>query len=73
MPEFDYPFTVRPLSAADGGSYLVEFPDLPGCMSDGETVEEAVANGADAMRCWLAAMKEAGRPVPPASVGRRDA
>lgn len=73
MPEFDYPFTIRPLSADDGGGYLVEFPDLPGCMSDGESVEEAITNGADAMRCWIAAMKEAGRPVPPPSVNADDA
>ena len=29
--------TVSPLSEEDGGGYLIEFPDLPGCMSDGET------------------------------------
>jgi antitoxin HicB len=57
-------FTVRPLAPDEGGGYLVEFPDLPGCMSDGETVEEAILNGEDAMRCWLEAMREAGRPVP---------
>ncbi|MEX0814402.1 MAG: type II toxin-antitoxin system HicB family antitoxin [Dongiaceae bacterium] len=63
----DYPFVVRPLSAEEGGGYLVEYPDLPGCMSDGETIDEAIRNGADAMREWIAAMKEAGRPVPPPS------
>lgn len=35
----DYPFTIRHLSKEDGGGYLIEFPDLPGCMSDGETIE----------------------------------
>ena len=65
----DYPFAIRPLSEADGGGYLIEFPDLPGCMSDGEMVEEAVANGEDAKRCWIAAMKETGgRPIPPPSI-----
>lgn len=62
--KIDYPFAVRPLSAEDGGGYLVEFPDLPGCMSDGETVEEAIRNGEEAVRDWIAAMKEAGRPIP---------
>jgi len=61
----DYRFTVRPLSDDEGGGYLVEFPDLPGCMSDGETVEEAVANGQDAKASWIAAMTEAERPIPP--------
>ncbi len=37
-------------------------------MSDGETIEEAIANGEDAKRGWIAAMREAGRPIPPPSV-----
>ena len=45
-----YQFTVRPLSKEEGGGYLVEYPDIPGCMSDGETVEEAIANGREALR-----------------------
>jgi antitoxin HicB len=68
MSDTDYRFTVRPLTEEEGGGYLIEFPDLPGCMSDGETVEEAIANGEDAKRCWIAAMTEAGRPIPPPSV-----
>lgn len=73
MTEHEYPFTVRPLSEEDGGGYGIEYPDLPGCMSDGETIEEAVANGADAVRCWIAAMKEAGRPIPMPTVASDDA
>ena len=38
IPDVPHRFTVRPLS--EGGGYLIEFPDLPGCMSDGETIEE---------------------------------
>ncbi len=64
MNEVEYPFTVRPLSGDEGGGYLIEFPDLLGCMSDGETVAEAVANGQDAKAAWLAAMRQAGRPIP---------
>jgi antitoxin HicB len=65
MSDIEYRFTVRPLTAEEGGGYLVEFPDLPGCMSDGETIEEAIANGAAAKRDWIAAMRQAGRKVPP--------
>jgi len=65
MSQSEYRFTVRPLTAEEGGGYLIEFPDLPGCMSDGETIEEAIANGAEAKRDWIAAMRQAGRPVPP--------
>lgn len=64
----DYPFTIRPLSAEDGGGYLIEFPDLPGCMSDGESIEEALVNGGDAMRGWIEAMREAGRDIPAPSI-----
>lgn len=66
--KLDYPFTIRPLSEEDGGGYLIEFPDLPGCMSDGDSIEEAVANGADAMHGWIEAMRAAGREIPPPSV-----
>ncbi len=52
-------------TADEGGGYLMEFPDLPGCMSDGATVEEALANGGEARRNRIAAMREAGRPLPP--------
>jgi antitoxin HicB len=65
MSEIEYRFTVRPMTAQEGGGYLIEFPDLPGCMSDGETVEEAIANGAEAKRDWIAAMRQAGRELPP--------
>ena len=61
MKPSDYPFTVRRLSDEEGGGILIEYPDLPGCMSDGETIEEAVANGEDAVKCWLAAAKQASR------------
>ena len=57
----------RPLTEDEGGGYLVEFPDLPGCMSDGETIEEAIANGEDAKCCWIAAMGKAGLPILPPS------
>ncbi len=54
-------FTIRPLSNEEGGGYLVEFPDIPGCMSDGETVKEAVANGREALRDYFAVVRETGR------------
>jgi antitoxin HicB len=61
-----YPFTVRPLSTDEGGGFLVTFPDLPGCISDGETPEEAVRNGQDALKGYLEVLKEFGDPVPKA-------
>ena len=63
-----YQFTVRPLSKEEGGGYLVEYPDIPGCMSDGETIEEAIANGREALRDSLEVFKEFGRTIPKPSV-----
>lgn len=59
-----YQFTVRPLSREEGGGYLVEYPDIPGCMSDGETIEEAIANGREALRDCLDVLRESGRRAP---------
>ncbi len=60
----DYPFVVHPLSQEDGGGYLITFPDLPGCMSDGETPEEALKNGRDAAHAWLETARAFGDPIP---------
>ena len=57
----DYPITVKPLSEEDGGGFLISFPDLPGCMSDGETIEGAMANAEDALNCWRQAQNRSKR------------
>ncbi len=46
------------------GGFVVSFPDLKGCLTSGETVEEAVANAADAKREWIAAALEEGIDIP---------
>jgi len=43
---------------------LVEIPELPGCMADGETYEAAVANAQQVIHEWIETAKELGRPVP---------
>jgi len=57
-------FEIRPLSDADGGGYLIEFPDYPGCMADGDTPEEAIAEGRDALASYVATLRDLGRPIP---------
>jgi predicted RNase H-like HicB family nuclease len=47
-------------------AFGVWFPDVEGCFSAGETVEEAVANAAAALRQHVEAVESAGRRVPPA-------
>lgn len=64
-----YPFEayghiIAPLSEDDGGGYMITFPDLPGCMSDGETLEEALINGKDAFNSWIAAQVDMERQIP---------
>ena len=63
-----YQFTVRPLSIDEGGGYLVEYPEIPGCMSDGETIEEAISNGREALRDCVEVFKESGRKLPKPSI-----
>jgi antitoxin HicB len=69
LPVDRYPFLVRPLSKEEGGGYLVEFPDFPGVISDGETPEEAIRNGQDALAAALMTMQEFGDPIPKPSQG----
>ncbi len=66
-----YPFTIELLDQADGPGYLITFPDLPGCMSDGASVAEAIQNGADAERAWLRAAAKWGDPIPIAGTATR--
>ena len=68
-----YAHIISPLSAEDGGGYLITFPDLPGCMSDGETEAEAVENGRDAFIAVVSALTDIGRDIPAPSFSPDDA
>ena len=48
-----YPYKIETISEEDGGGYLISYPDLPGCISDGDTIEEALLNGGDAKKSWI--------------------
>lgn len=60
MKTRDYPFVVEPLSPEDGGGYLAAVPDLPGCMSNGDTP----ANVQDAIAAWIEEANNRGRAIP---------
>jgi predicted RNase H-like HicB family nuclease len=62
--KLEYPVLIEPLSDDDGGGFLATVPDLPGCMSDGETPEEALANVRDAVTAWIEEARELGRAIP---------
>ena len=59
-----YHFSIRPLTEDEGSGYLIEYPDLPGCISDGSTPAEAIANGRDAVLSYLRSCQHHGDPLP---------
>ena len=60
----EYPFEIRPLSADEGGGFLISYPDFSDCISDGDSVEQAIVNGRDALRSTIAALKAKEVPIP---------
>jgi antitoxin HicB len=64
MSRLTYPVVVQPLKDEDGGGFVATVPDLPGCMSDGETPEEALQNVQDAIAAWIEAAQDMGRKIP---------
>lgn len=45
-------------------TFIVEVPELPGCMADGATYQEAVTNAEIIIEEWLRTAEELGRPIP---------
>lgn len=45
-------------------AYLAEVPELPGCMADGASCQEALGNAETVIREWLDTAREIGRPIP---------
>jgi antitoxin HicB len=64
MKHRDYTIIIKPATAADGSGFLAFAPDLPGCMSDGDTYEQAARNISGAIESWIEAATEMGRPIP---------
>lgn len=57
-----FPIAIEPGDEAT--AYGVVVPDLPGCFSAGDTLEEAYANAADAIELWVEATLETGGTIP---------
>ncbi len=62
--KLEYAVHIERLADSDGGGYLATVPDLPGCMSDGETPEEALKNVQEAIVSWIEAAKEWKQDIP---------
>ncbi len=64
MPKSHYPVIIEPLPDDEDGGILATAPDLPGCMSDGATREEAARDIDDAIACWIEEARALGRAIP---------
>lgn len=57
------PYRMEIVEDQTEGGFVVSFPDLPGCITCGDTIESAVANAADAKKAWLEAAIEEGMEI----------
>ncbi len=48
----------------EAGGYTVEVPALPGCITEGDTVEEALANAREAIESYIGSLLKDGEPIP---------
>jgi predicted RNase H-like HicB family nuclease len=48
----------------DDNSFVVEVPELPGCMADGQTYAEAAKNAEEIIDEWIETARKLGRPIP---------
>lgn len=53
-------YTMEVIKDPDEGGFVVSFPELPGCLTCGQTLENALANALDAKKAWLEAALEDG-------------
>lgn len=64
----EYAYTVVFEPDAEAGGYVVTCPALPGLVTEGDTLEEARAMAADAIRAYLESLREDGLPLPESDV-----
>ncbi len=64
-----YPFEIRPLAPEEGGGFLISYPDFADCLSDGETVDQAIQHGREALIETIETLKAHNRPVPAPNSG----
>ena len=62
MSEYRYTIILDP--DPDAGGYTVTVPALPGCVTQGESIEEAIAMAKDAIRLYIESLIADGEPVP---------
>ncbi len=60
----ELPYRMEVVEDKDEGGYVISFPELPGCITSGETIEAAIQNATDAKRAWLESTIEGGVDIP---------
>lgn len=55
------------LEKEEAGGYTVFVPALPGCHTQGDTIEEALGNAREAIECYIESLKKDGLPIPTTS------
>ena len=68
MKTIDYymnlPYRMEIIPDKEEGGYVASFPDLPGCITIGDTIEETIQNIIDAKKVWLESELEIGATIP---------
>lgn len=57
------------LDPAEEGGYVVRVPRLPGCVTEGDTLEEAIDNAREAITAYLLSLRDDGQEIPPPDAG----
>lgn len=60
-----YQIVVLPRAEEQGGGYFVTVPQLPGCVTDGKTRDEAIGYAEYAIEAWIRLASDIGRDIPP--------
>jgi predicted RNase H-like HicB family nuclease len=60
-----YVVVLKPTKYDDEVGYTVNVPSLRGCVTEGDTVEQAIANAREAIAAYVESLRERGEPVPP--------
>lgn len=59
--------TYPAIAHLEDNSYWVEFPDLAGCFSSGDTLPDAISNAEEALRLYISSLRDRNLDVPPPS------
>lgn len=60
----DHKYEIIIFWSEEDSSYVAEVPELPGCMADGTTYQDALSNAEQIIREWIEAASDLGRSIP---------